>query len=82
MVRYKVTVNRSICIGCGVAPALCPEVFELGSDTGKNRVVDKYSVELSEELSTGIIPKELYQCAKGSADSCPVSAITIEEIPD
>ncbi len=82
MVKYKVVVNRSLCIACGVAPALCPEVFELGSDTGRNKVVGKYSTELSEEISVGIIPEELHQCAKRGADSCPVSAISVEEVKD
>ncbi|MCS7108713.1 MAG: ferredoxin [Sulfolobales archaeon] len=82
MVKYKVTVSRGLCISCGVAPAVCPEIFELGSDNGKSKVVDKYSVELTEDISVGIIPKELYECAKSGADSCPVSAITVEKIED
>ncbi|MEM0361628.1 MAG: ferredoxin [Sulfolobales archaeon] len=82
MVKYKVTVSRTSCISCGVAPAVCPEVFELGSDNGKNKVVDKYSVELTDEISVGVIPKELYECAKHGADSCPVSAIVVEKVED
>jgi ferredoxin len=80
MVKYKVTVNRSLCIACGVAPALCPKVFELGSDNGKNKVVDTYSIKLTDEVSVGVVPEELYQCVKGATDSCPVNAIVVEEL--
>ncbi|MEL9908598.1 MAG: ferredoxin [Desulfurococcus sp.] len=80
MARYKVIINRSTCIACGAAPATCNEIFELGDDNGKNRVVAKYSVELTHEISIGIIPEELYECAKSGAEVCPVSAIRVEKI--
>ncbi|ADV64867.1 ferredoxin [Desulfurococcus mucosus DSM 2162] len=80
MAKYKVIVNRSICLACGAAVAACSEVFELGDDNGKNRVVAKYSVETTSEVSVGVIPGELYECAKSAAEICPVSAISIEEI--
>jgi len=77
--KYKVTIDRSKCVSCGAAPATCPDVYVLED---KNRVVDKYSVELTPDRSVGIIPEELYECAKAGADVCPVSAITIEKIED
>ncbi len=80
MSRYKVVVDRSACIGCGVAPTLCPQVFELGSDNGKNKVIDEFSKELSKERSVGIIPEDLHECAEEAASSCPVKAITVEKI--
>jgi len=43
-------------------------------------VVDEYSVELSEATSVGIIPEELYECAKAAAEACPVGAIRVEEV--
>jgi ferredoxin len=82
MPKYRVIVNRETCIGCGAAPVTCPDVFELGSDNGKNKVVDKYSVHLDEKLSIGEIPGELHECAKAGADVCPVGAIRIEEIKE
>jgi len=82
MAKYKVVINRSICLGCGAAPAACSEVYELGDDNGKNRIVAKYSVELTPDISIGIIPEELYECTKNGADVCPVSAISIEKIED
>ncbi|MEM0355062.1 MAG: ferredoxin [Desulfurococcaceae archaeon] len=82
MVKYKVIVDREQCISCGAAPAVCSQVFELGSDNGKNRVVDKFSIETSDKLSIGIVPEELHECVKSGAEVCPVSAIRIERIED
>ena len=28
----KVSVDASVCVGCGLCEQLCPEVFKLGSD--------------------------------------------------
>lgn len=80
MAKYKVIVDREACVSCGVAQALCPDVFVLAEDNNKNKVVDKYEVEGDEKISVGIIPEELYECAKSAADSCPPQAIRIEKI--
>jgi len=61
---------------------MCPKVFELGPDNQKNKVVDEYSVELNEVVSVGVIPEELYECAKAAAEVCPVNAIKIEEVKE
>jgi ferredoxin len=82
MVKYRVIVDRMACVSCGVAPAVCPKVFEMGSDNQKNKVVDEYSLELNEAVSIGIIPEELYECAKAAAEACPVNAIKIEEVEE
>ncbi|MEM4486994.1 MAG: ferredoxin [Zestosphaera sp.] len=78
--KYRIRVDRGACIACGVAPALCPDVFALGQDIGKNRVVEKYSVEVSETTSVGEVPEELYECVKQAADACPVGAIRVEAV--
>ena len=80
MAKIRVVVDRQTCIGCGVAPATCPEVFVLGSDNGRNRVVDEYSVKLDENVSIGEVPEDLLDCVKAAAEACPVSAITYEVI--
>ena len=77
--KYKITVERNVCIACGVAPGLCVQVFVLGDDNGKNRVVDEYSKTLTNDMSVGEIPEELHDCVKEAADSCPVQAILVEE---
>ncbi|MEM2021299.1 MAG: ferredoxin [Zestosphaera sp.] len=76
--KCRVVVNRSACIACGVAPSICPDVFELGQDIGRNRVVNKYSVETTRETSVGMVPEELCECVKQVAGICPVGAIKIE----
>ncbi|MEM2527811.1 MAG: ferredoxin [Ignisphaera sp.] len=80
LARYRIIVDRATCISCGAAPAACPEIYELGSDNFKNRVVERYSVKTDDNISIGEIPEELYECAKAGADVCPVSAIKIERI--
>jgi ferredoxin len=76
---YKITVDRSACIACGAAPAACPQLFYLGDDNGKNRIIEQYSKETNESISIGVIPDELYQCAKEGSDVCPVFAINVEK---
>lgn len=73
----RITVDRSLCIACGVAPTLCSEVFVL---EGKNRVVEKYTKEISDEISIGEVPDELRECVENAAMSCPVEAIKVEHI--
>jgi ferredoxin len=71
-------VDRQLCIACRVAPDLCPTVFVLGADNGKNRLVEAYSTETSNDVSTGVIPDELHACARKAAAACPVQAITFD----
>jgi len=80
MVKYQVTVDRNTCIACGIAPALCPSVFLLGEDNGKNRVIAKYSDKISEDTSRGTVPEDLYDCVKQASESCPVQAIAVKKI--
>ena len=75
----KVKVDRNSCISCGVAPNLCSEVFELGEDNGKTRIVEKYSTETSEAFSVGNVPDNLHKCVREAAETCPVQAIVIEK---
>ncbi len=73
----RVTVDRKACLACGAAPSVCPDVFVLD---GKNRVVDKYSVSLTDAVSVGEVPDELGECVKKAAEICPVSAIKVAPI--
>lgn len=79
MSDYRVSIDRGSCIACGVATVLCPQVFELGGDNGKNRLVDKHSEKTLEATSMGVIPEELYDCVKQAAEACPVQAIIVEK---
>lgn len=54
------------CIGCGLCPQICPEVFEM-NDEGKAIV------------KVAVVPPEAEETCRESATSCPVEAIKITE---
>jgi ferredoxin len=74
----RVKVDRSLCIGCGVAPTLCSEVFVL--EDGKNRIVPEFSSETNDEISIGEVDDKLKECVETAAKSCPVEAISFEVV--
>lgn len=61
----KATIDRSGCIGCGLCPSICPEVFEMADDGLAEVIVDD-------------IPAGVEGTAQEAAESCPVSVITVE----
>lgn len=61
----KAVVNKDVCIGCGLCPSICPEVFNMDDDG--------LAVAIEEELDDDIIDS-----AKEAEESCPVDAITVE----
>ncbi|GAA0127168.1 ferredoxin [Clostridium sp. CTA-19] len=61
----KAVVNQDECIGCGLCPATCPEVFEMGDDGKAHATVDE-------------VPNGAEDSAKEAAEGCPTSAISID----
>lgn len=61
----KANVDQDTCIGCGLCPSVCGDVFDM-NDEGK-----AYA-KLAD------VPAGLEDDAKEAAESCPVSAITVE----
>lgn len=61
----KASIDRSGCIGCGLCPSICPEVFQMADDGLAETKVD--------EVPTGV-----EETAKEAAENCPVSVITVE----
>jgi ferredoxin len=61
----KANVDQETCIGCGVCPSVCEEVFQMGDD-GKAHVI------VSE------VPAGSEDQAKDAQESCPVDAISCE----
>lgn len=59
----KATVNEN-CIGCGLCAGTCPEVFTMGGD----------GLAHGDEVPAGAL-----NSAQEARDSCPVSAISVEE---
>lgn len=62
----KANVDKDTCIGCGMCPSICPDVFEMDDDDGKAKVI------VSE------VPDGKDDEAQDAADSCPVNAISVD----
>lgn len=62
----KATVDRDSCIGCELCASICPEVFEIDDEQIAIVIADP-------------IPSDVEDLAKEAEDSCPTSAISIEE---
>lgn len=65
MPKYKIIVDKDICIGCGSCNAICPGNF--GFDKEENKAL----------VRRGVVGK--LTCEREAADACPVSAISIQE---
>ena len=61
----KVSVDREVCVGCGMCVSLCPDVYEM---EGALAVVIVDTVPSGQE-----------ECAKRAATDCPVAAISVSE---
>ena len=61
----KAVVDPEICIGCGLCPQVCPEVFRMEGDKAVAYVSP--------------VPAAFESTAKEGAEQCPVAAIRIEE---
>ena len=75
LVKYKIQVDRTLCIACGTCYSLNPAHFEPGQEE-KSAVIGG---ETDENSSSGIFYDEEIESAKEAEDSCPASAITIFE---
>lgn len=62
----QANVDKELCIGCELCTSICPGVFSMDDD-GK-------SVAITDD-----IPSDSENSAIDARDSCPVSAINIEE---
>lgn len=62
----KVSVDKDLCIGCGLCADTCPAVFALGDD-GKADVKSQDAAKAN------------LSCAKDAAATCPTEAIKVEE---
>ncbi|MDA8443331.1 MAG: ferredoxin [Peptococcaceae bacterium] len=54
------------CIGCGLCPEVCPEVFELQDDGFAHVKVEE-------------VKEEWLDTAKEAEDQCPVAAISVTD---
>ncbi len=58
-------VDKDICIGCGICPDICPEIFNMDDD-GK-------AIGSKEEIS-----EEVMDNALDAESQCPVDAIEVK----
>lgn len=63
----KATVDKNLCIGCGLCTTIAPDTFELGDD-GKSRVKNPQG--------------DSEDAIQEAIDSCPVQAIEWEKEAD
>jgi ferredoxin len=61
----KATVDKDSCLGCGLCPEICPEVFEMQGDKAVVQV-DKVSEGAEDSC-------------RDAAQQCPAEAIKISE---
>jgi len=62
----KAKVDPSLCIGCGLCEATCPEVFKLSDDDVSQVIVET-------------VPVEAESSCRQAADNCPAQAISLTE---
>jgi ferredoxin len=60
----RAIVDQNTCIGCGLCPQICPDVFRM---EGEKALV-----------YTDPVPPEVEDLAQEAADQCPVNAITTQ----
>lgn len=60
----KANVDKETCIGCGLCPSICPEVFEMDDDGKAKAIADS-------------VPEKCVDEAKDAESSCPVNAISV-----
>lgn len=62
----KAKINRDDCIGCELCTQICPEVYAMDDEQIAIVIADP-------------VPAAVEDTAKDAEDSCPTSAISIEE---
>lgn len=59
-------VDPDLCIGCGLCPSVCPDVYSMGDDGLAHAIEEE-------------IPEDNLKDAEDARDGCPVSAIDLFE---
>ncbi len=60
----KAVVEKDLCVGCGLCPSTCPDVFEMQEMVAIVKVTE--------------IPAESIENARQAAQHCPTAAIKID----
>ena len=59
-----VKIDEELCMGCGVCPSVCPDVFEMNDDGKAKVLVDE-------------VPADLEDAVREAVESCPELAIKV-----
>ena len=73
--KYKIEIEREICIACGSCYSIDPNHFE-PDDEGKSKIVGG---ETDSNRSFGFFDDEIEK-PKDAEDSCPMSIITVTRL--
>jgi ferredoxin len=71
MARYKVTINKDRCVGCGISTGQCPT---------HAKTLSKMLTSNRRGAWIGVLPEDEYESVKQLANACPVKAIVVEKI--
>ncbi len=63
----KGLVDKDTCIGCGLCPTICPDIFRMDDD----------GLAIAEDIE---IADDILAEAKEAEESCPTAAITIDNM--
>jgi ferredoxin len=80
MPKYRVKVDRNLCIGAASCAAVAPNTFELDAE-GKAVIKKKDGTHTSDFVNYEDMNGD-EQTTEHAAKSCPVNAIIIEEVDD
>ena len=62
----RAIIDQETCIGCGLCPDICPDVFRMNNENVAETTVE-------------VVPSEAKEACREAAASCPVDAIEIQE---
>ncbi|MDF2700158.1 MAG: fer [Haloplasmataceae bacterium] len=63
--NMKGFVDKNTCIGCGLCPSICEDIFYMDDDG----LANAFDVEIADHVVAS---------AKEAAESCPTASITVE----
>ncbi len=77
MARYKVTYDKSVCIGAFACVAACPKHFVQAGDKA-----DLIGSDTAKDLQEKEVGEEDAESCKDAAAACPVNCIKVEKIKE
>jgi ferredoxin len=75
MVKYRVSINKNLCVNCGTETGRCPTHARVLA-----KILADERVKTTGDTIEAVFPEDLYPSVKAVAECCPVKAIVIEQI--